>query len=93
MFQIVGNVLGNSTRMKISASHSFYELGGDSLNSVLTVTQLRNEGYFIGVTDFITAKCLGDVLSKICEKGHVEEKLTKFKSTPLTTHHKHQVIS
>lgn len=94
VFEIVGNIIGSSTRATISARNNFYELGGDSLNSVLTVIQLRDEGYFIGVTDFITANCLGDVIDKICnEEATVEENLTKFNTIPLTMHHKHQVIS
>jgi len=44
---------------------NFYELGGNSLNSIFTVTQLRNKGYFISITDFITASTLGDIIDKL----------------------------
>lgn len=35
------------------------------MNSVYTVTQLRNKGFHIGLTDFLKAKNLGEVLSKV----------------------------
>lgn len=62
------------------------------MNSVLTVTQLRDNGFFIGVTDFITAKSLGDVVHKIVEGRKVEENVTQFEATPLKMQHKQQVI-
>lgn len=93
VFEIIGSVSKFTSRITISAQSNFYQLGGDSLNSVLTVSKLRDKGFCIGVTDFITAKCLGDVLDKICDEEMVEENLTKFKTIPLTMHHKHQVIS
>lgn len=85
-------MIGSSTRATISVQSNFYELGGNSLNSVLTVTQLRDNGFFIGVTDFITAKCLGDVVYKIVERRKAEENVTQFTVTPLKMQHKQQVI-
>lgn len=93
VFETIGNVIGCSARATISIQSNFYELGGNSLNSVLAVTQLRDKGYLIGVTDFITANCLGDVLNTICMGGFASENLTKFNAIPLAAHHKQQVIS
>lgn len=93
VFETIGNVIGCSARATISIQSNFYELGGNSLNSVLAVTQLRDKGYLIGVTDFITANCLGDVLNTICMGGFASENLTKFNEIPLAAHHKQQVIS
>lgn len=47
------------------AEANFYELGGNSLNSIFTVTQLRNKGFFISITDFITAATLGEIIDKL----------------------------
>ncbi len=94
VFQIISNVIGPSNRCTISLKSNFYALGGNSLNSILTVIQLRDKGHFIGITDFITAKCLAVVLDKICDGGNVEENLTKqFNTIPLEYHHKHHVIA
>lgn len=49
LLDTVADVLGASVRQgaKICLGRSFYELGGNSLNSVLTVTRLREQGFFI----------------------------------------------
>lgn len=65
VFQIIGKTLGMELRGKLSADANFYDLGGNSMNSILTVTELRDKGFFIGITDFIKAKNLGEVLDKI----------------------------
>ncbi|CAO1426789.1 unnamed protein product [Diamesa tonsa] len=65
LFDIVGQSIGRSIRSKLTISSNFYELGGNSLNSIFTVTQLRNKGYFISITDFITASSLRVILDKI----------------------------
>lgn len=44
----VAAVLGGSARGVISLNANFYHLGGNSLNSVFTVTKLRDQGYLIG---------------------------------------------
>lgn len=54
----------------VLVSANFYELGGNSLNSIFTVTQLRDKGYFISITDFITAKTLGDIIDKLIIKSN-----------------------
>lgn len=35
------------------------------MNSIFTVTQLRNKGFFISITDFITASNLGEIIDKL----------------------------
>lgn len=78
----------------ISPRSNFYELGGDSLQSIIAVGQLCDKGYSIGVRDFTVAKCLGDVLDKICDAEQSDgENSSKFKTIPLQMHHKHHVIS
>jgi transcription antitermination factor NusG len=48
LFETVISVLGGSTRSKVWRGANFYDLGGNSLNSVFTVTKLRQQGYVIG---------------------------------------------
>ncbi|PNF43301.1 hypothetical protein B7P43_G14455 [Cryptotermes secundus] len=65
LFETVASVLGGSIRSKVCQRANFYELGGNSLNSVLTVTKLRQQGYVIGITDFISSKDLQDVMDRM----------------------------
>lgn len=67
VFEVVGESLGNDLRDKISNRSNFFELGGNSMNSIYTVTQLRNAGFYIGITDFLQAKDLNEVLNKIAK--------------------------
>ena len=72
LFETIGQVIGRSTRASISKNSNFYQLGGNSLNSIFTVTQLRNKGYFIGITEFISSKNLGDILDCITSNRNVD---------------------
>ncbi|XP_076246658.1 nonribosomal peptide synthetase ebony isoform X2 [Calliopsis andreniformis] len=65
LFPTVASVIGRSSRASITLDANFYELGGNSLNSIYTVTKLRDQGYEIGITEFITAKNLGEVLARM----------------------------
>lgn len=65
LFETIGEAIGRSTRATISKNSNFYQLGGNSLNSIYTVAQLRLKGYTIGITDFISAKNLQEILNKI----------------------------
>ncbi|KAL2731339.1 plipastatin synthase subunit B isoform X2 [Vespula squamosa] len=62
LFPTIATVIGASNRGTVNLDGNFYELGGNSLNSVYTVTKLRDQGYSIGITEFIMAKTLADVL-------------------------------
>lgn len=48
LFETVGEVLGRAARGALSVRAGFYELGGNSLNSIYTITRLRDQGYYIG---------------------------------------------
>lgn len=80
LLKTVASVLAGSVRGKISLQSSFYRLGGNSLNSVYTVTKLHDQGYNIGITDFISAETLMDVLDKMKhedgEEGNVRRTST-----------------
>ncbi|XP_055677420.1 beta-alanyl-bioamine nonribosomal peptide synthetase ebony [Lutzomyia longipalpis] len=103
LFETIGGVIGRSTRTMLSLHSNFYELGGNSLNSIFTVTQLRDKGYNIGITEFIGAKDLGEVLqilqegitqeiSKINPKIIEENQRWKLSAVPLNDSHKEDVI-
>lgn len=65
LFETVAVVLGGSTRSKVNLQANFYELGGNSINSVFTVTKLRQQGYAIGITEFISSANLQQVLERM----------------------------
>lgn len=65
LFEIIAACLGNVLRDKISIESNFFNLGGNSLNTVYTVTQLKNNGLEIGITDFLFAENLGEVLDTL----------------------------
>ncbi|KAL0811268.1 hypothetical protein ABMA28_009686 [Loxostege sticticalis] len=65
LFETVGEVLGRSVRGAVSVRAGFYELGGNSLNSIYTITRLRDRGYYIEISDFLSATNLGEVLSHL----------------------------
>lgn len=96
MFETIGQVIGRSTRTTLSLKSNFYQLGGNSLNSIYTVTQLRSKGYFISITDFITSKTLKDILNKISigvsTEADAPNNQLQMKATPLAMHHKSKVI-
>lgn len=52
LFETVGEVLGRAARGALSVCAGFYELGGNSLNSIYTITRLRDQGYYIGNCSF-----------------------------------------
>ncbi|XP_066590033.1 beta-alanyl-bioamine nonribosomal peptide synthetase ebony [Prorops nasuta] len=65
LFPTVASIIGRSKRATVTSSSNFYELGGNSLNSVYTVTKLRDQGYQIGITEFITSPTLAEVLRRM----------------------------
>jgi len=75
LFPTIASVIGRSGRVLVTLHSNFYELGGNSLNSIYTVTKLRDQGYQIGITDFITAKNLADVLNRMKLMSSDEEPL------------------
>lgn len=96
LFETIGEVIGRSTRTTISLKSNFYELGGNSLNSIFTVAKLRERGYFIEVSDFIAAKSLQEILAHINENGNNDapqvKNAPKFTAIPLAMDHKNDTI-
>ncbi|CAB3257676.1 unnamed protein product [Arctia plantaginis] len=96
LFETVGEVLGRSARGAISLSSGFYGLGGNSLNSIYTITRLRDKGYYIDISDFLGASNLGEVLSHMSTNHQSTngsgDKEPRFVPEPLTDEHKDKVI-
>lgn len=65
LFPTVASVIGRGGRANVTLDANFYELGGNSLNSIYTVTKLKDQGYEIGITEFITASSLEEVLDRM----------------------------
>lgn len=65
LFETVGNSIGRSIRSKLVKTANFYELGGNSLNSIYTISELRKKGFYISITDFIGASTLGEIIDNI----------------------------
>lgn len=47
LFETIASVLNRSARGAISMDSNFYEIGGNSLNSIYTITSLNQKGYHI----------------------------------------------
>uniref|UniRef100_A0A1B6MA14 Carrier domain-containing protein n=1 Tax=Graphocephala atropunctata TaxID=36148 RepID=A0A1B6MA14_9HEMI len=80
LLKTVAAVLGGAARGTVSLSANFYQLGGNSLNSVLTVSKLRDQGYLIGITDFISAQTLGDIVGKMVPEDNKKEVETMMRN-------------
>ncbi|XP_077302857.1 nonribosomal peptide synthetase ebony [Arctopsyche grandis] len=96
LFHTVGSVIGRSTRNTLSVKSNYYELGGNSLNSIYTITQLKKQGYLIGITDFIMAKNLGEVLNKMCSddnQSQINMEAANYVSETLNNEHKKDGLS
>lgn len=101
LFETIGNAIGRSIRAKLTKSSNFYELGGNSLNSIYTIAELRKKGFYISITDFISASTLGDILETIKtsngsdEEGEIEKYVKcdmDLSCLPLALHHKEDTI-
>lgn len=97
LFPTVAAVIGKSGRAPVNLNANFYELGGNSLNSIYTVTKLQDQGYQISITDFIAATKMSDILEKmtICnDSNEPEEAMDEQQYTieQLNHSHKQQVI-
>ncbi|KAH9629901.1 hypothetical protein HF086_008192 [Spodoptera exigua] len=93
LFETVGEVLGRAARGAISVRAGFYELGGNSLNSIYTITRLRDKGYYIDISDFLGASNLGEVLSHMTTSPQQDDDGKElFSAEPLADEHKKEVI-
>lgn len=75
VFDVIGCNIGRKDA--ITTNSNFFDIGGNSMNLVSTVDELRDAGYFINIGDFLNAKDLNEVLDKIIP-------LTQFSSIETT---------
>lgn len=47
LFETVATILNRAARAAITINANFYEIGGNSLNSIFTITTLNSKGYHI----------------------------------------------
>lgn len=98
LFPTVASVIGCNGCAQVTRNANFYELGGNSLNSIYTVTKLRDQGYHISITDFITAKDLAEILDRMKLMSSDEESLEEtidqktYIFEPLSNCHKEDAI-
>lgn len=95
LFETIGEVIGRSTRRTISLQSNFYELGGNSLNSIYTVAKLRDRGYIIEITNFILAKNLKETLDYMTPNeayNHDNTQEGHFRALPLSDKYKSETI-
>ncbi|XP_049880564.1 zwittermicin A synthase ZmaJ [Pectinophora gossypiella] len=93
LFETVGEVLGRAARGALSVRAGFYELGGNSLNSIYTITRLRDKGYYIEISDFLGAANLGEVLANLSTNpDDAGQKDSKFIAEPMRDDDKQKVI-
>lgn len=71
LFEVVQCSIGIPAFKYLSLKSNFYEIGGNSLNSIYTITLLREKGYFINISDFISSKNLGEILFKLSKNSNV----------------------
>lgn len=93
LFQTIGSVIGRSTRNTVSILSNYYELGGNSLNSIYTIIKLKEQGYEIGITDFILAENLGEILDKITNEQQLimnQKNTDSYTLEPLENKHKNE---
>lgn len=92
LFQTVTEVLGAGARSKVCQTSNFYELGGNSLNSVYTVTKLRQRGYAISVAQFVSAQNFKQILERMRGKDDASQDAGKenerYAAHMLTHQHK-----
>lgn len=89
LFETVGAILGRSARSAISVNSNFYEIGGNSLNSIFTISRLIEKGYHISKLSsktkpksrvigiyFLFVLDIGDFISAI-DFGEVLQRMTE----------------
>ncbi len=74
LLKTVASVVGSSAHKPIQLTDNFFDVGGNSLNAVTVVTRMRDQGYNLDITSFLSAKELAHVVPKLrqhCEHGQM----------------------
>jgi hypothetical protein len=85
LFKVIASITG---KFELSVNSNFYEIGGNSLNSVCVVVQLREKNCFISISDFIGAANLGEIIEKIscCADESLKQDSSIENNLKLTCH-------
>ncbi|XP_065156085.1 beta-alanyl-bioamine nonribosomal peptide synthetase ebony isoform X2 [Atheta coriaria] len=97
LFETVAQVLNRGARAAINVNANFYEIGGNSLNSIFTISNLKEKGYHVSIGDFIAAIDLGEVLERMVkndDENQVEIKIQPkiYRTEMLGDKHKEDTI-
>ncbi|XP_048524265.1 mycosubtilin synthase subunit C isoform X1 [Dendroctonus ponderosae] len=92
LFETVAAILGRSVRDAISVNANFYEVGGNSLNSIFTICRLTEKGYHISIGDFISAIDFGEVLQRMTEDTKIMKQPPSFAAELLKPDYKTPVL-
>ena len=55
----------------LNGEMNFFHIGGNSLNSILTINTLFENGYYISIGNFLEAKSLNDIINKMETRSDV----------------------
>ncbi|XP_045108560.1 tyrocidine synthase 3-like isoform X2 [Portunus trituberculatus] len=69
--RVLGPAVAKGTTLTLDSN--FFHVGGNSLNSVLAVTSLKDRGYTVGVGEFMKASSLREVLHSMRKTSQEEE--------------------
>lgn len=73
LIEVCKSVLKRET---ISLNDNFYDLGGDSIKSILIVSRLKQKGYALKVSDLMRTPVLSDLAERLTEKNNsVDQKI------------------
>ncbi|KAG5894177.1 hypothetical protein JTB14_001871 [Gonioctena quinquepunctata] len=92
LFETIASVLNRAARSAISINANFFEIGGNSLNSIYTISILSDKGYQIKISDFLSAVDLGEVLLRMTTDTKINTQAPSFSSELLQPHHK-EIVS
>ncbi|XP_060528886.1 beta-alanyl-bioamine nonribosomal peptide synthetase ebony isoform X2 [Cylas formicarius] len=92
LFETVASVLGRAARSAISIDANFYEIGGNSLNSIFTISRLADKGYHINIGDFISAANFEEILYNMTSATKSNKQPHKFTAELLKPEDKMAVL-
>ncbi|KAJ8940685.1 hypothetical protein NQ318_017735 [Aromia moschata] len=84
LFETIASVLNNAARSVISVNANFYEIGGNSLNSIYTISRLSEKGYHI--TELLKPEyksaALDMITTSFYQKADLEQWIISYISEP-----------
>ncbi|KAJ8964558.1 hypothetical protein NQ314_004860 [Rhamnusium bicolor] len=93
LFETVAAVLNRAARSSITVNANFYEIGGNSLNTIYTIVKLSEKGYHINIGDFISAMDLGEILLRMTSDTKINTRPPSFSAYLLKPEYKEAVLN